>query len=162
MVASPRPDARASPDALPAGVTPPPLPCAPPARADAEARLLTLAREVAAIPARTSTPREAVSATIDHLVAAWQPGAPLPAAVFAAWNATRGDDPGALALAFAREQVAIGVREVVEAATKAGELRDDLPAEAVAWLLTAACESMAHGGDGAERSRWILTACARR
>jgi hypothetical protein len=141
-----------------------PTPASPPPRAgaDAEARLLSLAREVAAIPARVATPREAVCATIDHLVEAWQPTAPLPAAVFAAWNSTRGDDGRALALAFAREQVALGVREVLEAALKAGDLRDDLPAEAMAWLVTSACESMAHGGDGAERTRWILAACARR
>ncbi len=134
----------------------------PPIEADAEARLLSLAREVAAIPARTSTPREAMSATIEHLVEAWRPDAPLAAAVFAAWNAARRDDRAALALAFAREQVALGVREVVEAASRAGEVRDDLSVEAMAWLLTAACESIAHGGDRAERSRWILAACARR
>jgi hypothetical protein len=130
--------------------------------ADAEARLLTLAREVAAIPRRTASPREAISATIDYLVEAWRPDAPLPAAVFAAWNSARRDDRAALALAFAREQVALGVREVVEAASRAGELRDDLSVEAMAWLLTAACEAIAHGGDRAERAGWILAACARR
>jgi hypothetical protein len=134
----------------------------PPAAADAEEKLLTLAREVAAIPAHAGTPRDAVCATIDHLMAAWRPDASLPAAVFAAWSATRGDERGALSLAFAREQIALGVHEIIERAAKAGDLRGDLPAEAMAWLVTAACESLAYGGDAAERTRWILAACAPR
>src|SRR5690349_14740821 len=111
--------------AVPSDASPASVATSPPVEEDAEARLLTLAREVAAIPRRTASPREAISATIDYLVEAWRPDAPLPAAVFAAWNSARRDDRAALALAFAREQVALGVREVVEAASRAGELRDD-------------------------------------
>jgi hypothetical protein len=133
-----------------------------PAEADAEEKLLALAREIATIPARAGTPRDALCATIDHLVEAWRPDAPLPASLFTAWSATRGDEHGMLSLAFAREQIALGVQEIIEAAAKAGAIRGDLPAEAMAWLVTAACEAIAHGGDPAERTRWILAACAPR
>jgi hypothetical protein len=139
---------------------PPPPPRLP--EADAEEKLLALAREVAAIGAHAATPQDALRAAIDHLVAAWRPDAPLPAALFAAWSATRDDERGALSLAFAREQIALGVHEIIETAAKAGALRDDLPAEALAWLITAACESIAHGGDAAERTRWLLAVCAPR
>ena len=140
---------------------PAPVPAASPSPA-AEERLLGLARELAEIPRGVSDPGAALAAAIEHLARAWLPEAPLPAAVFDAWRAARADESRALSLAFAREQVTLGLHDLLAATLKTGHLRDDIGPDALAWLVTAGCESLAHGGDSAERARLLIALCATR
>jgi len=104
----------------------------------------------------------ALTSAIEQLALAWQPDAPLPAAVFEAWHSARGDSNRALALAFARAQVALGLQEILETALKAGRVRDDIAVDGLAWLVMAGCESMAHGGDSSDRAQLLLDLCAPR
>jgi hypothetical protein len=140
----------------------PPVPAEPAvivASPGAEERLLDLARALAGIPQRASDPRAALAASIEHLARAWQPDSPLPASVFDAWRVARADDTRALSLSFAREQVTLGLHEIFEAVQRVGHLRDDMSLDDLAWLVTAACESLAHGGDSAERARMLVAFC---
>jgi hypothetical protein len=124
--------------------------------------LLTLARELTEIPSRTSGPATALPTAIEHLARAWRPDGPLAALAFEAWSAARADKTRALALAFAREQVVLGLQEILEAAVKRGPRHENLAPDALAWLVTAGCESLAHGGDSPERIRILLSLCAPR
>src|SRR5262245_29274608 len=161
-----RPHARRRRQPSPAPVPPAPAPPAIPASvaipAPTDQGLLDLARELAAIPGRVPDPVAALSTAVAQLARAWRPDAPLPAAVFEAWQAGRTDSPRALSLAFARAQVALGLQEIIETGVKSGHLRDDIAADRLAWLLMAGCESLAHGGDGSERTHLLLDLCARR
>jgi hypothetical protein len=148
-----RPRRRSRPAAPAAG------PAVGAAVAGAEERLLALARALAEIPQRTADARGALAASIEHLARAWQPEQPLPGSMFDAWRDARGDKTRALSLAFAREQVTLGVHEILEAALRAGHLRDDMGLDDLAWLVTAACESLAHGGDSTERARTLVSFC---
>jgi hypothetical protein len=141
--------ARPAPPAPAVTVTPP----------GAEERLLELARSLAGIPQQAADPRNALAASIEHLARAWQPDSPLPASVFETWRDVRADETRALSISFAREQIRLGLHEIFEAALKAGHLRDDLSVDDLAWLVTAACESLAHGGDRAERVRTLVSFC---
>lgn len=109
----------------------------------AEARLLRLARELTEL-ARDAGGGQAIPAALQKLAAAWAPSAPLPRDVFHAWVRSRSDKTTALALAWAREQVRLGLQEVVERAPKGTRGRVDADAETLAWLLLAACEAIAH------------------
>ena len=104
----------------------------------------------------------ALTTALEQLARAWHPDAPLPAEVFEAWHAARSDAQRALSLAFARAQVALGLQEILETAVKSGQLRDDIAPDGLAWLLMAGCESLAHGGDGGERTHLLLDLCTRR
>jgi hypothetical protein len=107
----------------------------------AELRLLELAQELAVL-ARSAENSHALSAPLLKLAAAYGPSAPLPQEVFRAWVRSRNDKTAALALAWAREQVRLGLQEVVERA-KGARSRVDLDAETLAWLLLAGCEAIA-------------------
>jgi hypothetical protein len=138
-------------------VAPLPLTAAAPG---AEECLLGLARELAEISRGASDAGAALAAAVEHLARAWLPEAPLPAAVFDAWRAARADASRALSLAFAREQVMLGLQEILAATLKAGQLRDDIGPDGLAWLVAAGCEALAHGGDSAERARLLIDLCA--
>ncbi len=94
----------------------------------AETLLLTLARDITALP---------LAAALETLTAAWAPSARLPGEVARAFLKSRRDKTAALALAWAREQVRLALEETLAAASKP---QPDI----LAWLLLAACESIAH------------------
>jgi hypothetical protein len=107
----------------------------------AELRLLTLAQEMVAL-ARDGGNGQVLAAPLLKLAAAFGPSAPLPREVFGAWVRSRNDKTAALALSWAREQVRLGLQEIVER-TKGARSRVDVDAETLAWLLLAACEAIA-------------------
>jgi len=55
----------------------------------------------------------------------------------------RPDAARALALGWAREHARLALAEVFERGAKAGAVRDDVPADTLAWLVLAAAEAMA-------------------
>lgn len=122
----------------------------------AELRLLELAQELAHL-ARDTGGSQVLSAALLKLAAAYGPSATLPREVFRAWVRSRSDKNGALALAWAREQVRLGLQEVVERTTKGGG-RLDVDAETFAWLLLAGCEAIAQEPPSAvaDRLRTLL------
>jgi hypothetical protein len=67
----------------------------------------------------------------------------LPPALAAARIGARRDKTRALALAWAREQLRLGLGEILARAAAAGDLRVALAAEPLAWCVLAACESLA-------------------
>jgi hypothetical protein len=122
----------------------------------AELRLLELAQELADL-ARNAENSQALSAPVLKLAAAYGPSAPLPQEVFRAWVRSRNDKTAALALSWAREQVRLGLQEVVER-TKGARSRVDVDAETLAWILLAGCEAIAQEppSAGADRVRAML------
>ena len=108
----------------------------------AELRLLALAQELAEL-ARNGGGSQALSAALQKLAAAYGPTAPLPREVFRAWVQSRADKTATLALAWAREQVRLGLQEVVERTMKGARGRVDVDAETFAWFLLAGCEAIA-------------------
>ncbi len=117
---------------------------------DAERRLLGLARELEGLGA------DALPGAIRVLAAAYAPDGELPAAVQRAWLAARSDKTAALALAWAREQLRLGLQGVIEATPPSARGVLALPAETLAWLLLAACESLAHEPPSAAADRLRL------
>ncbi len=109
----------------------------------AETGLLVLARELAAI-ARDDAQACALAQALDHLAHAFRPDAALPAALAAATARVRGDKARLLALAWAREQVRLSLGEILERAGGVKRARAELPVEALAWLLLAGFEALAH------------------
>jgi hypothetical protein len=107
----------------------------------AELRLLALAQDMAA-SLRAGENGQALSAPLLKLAAAYGPSAPLPHEVFRARIRSRNDKTAALALSWAREQVRLGLQELVER-TKGPRSRVDVDAETLAWLLLAGCEAIA-------------------
>ncbi|HYS16811.1 MAG TPA: hypothetical protein VET45_07800 [Candidatus Binatia bacterium] len=128
---------------------PPPTP--------AELRLLELAQELAAL-ARDPGGSQTLSAAVRKLAAAYGPSAPLPQEVFRAWAQSRSDKTSALALSWAREQVRLGLQEVVERTTRGARSRIEADAETLTWLLLAGCEAIAQEppAAGADRLRALL------
>jgi hypothetical protein len=124
---------------------------------EAETRLLALARDMEALGA------DALPRAIRVLAAAYAPDAELPRAIQRAWLASRGDKTTALALAWAREQLRLGLQEVIHATPPSARGVLPLPAETLAWLLLAACESMAYEppSAAADRLRLLLDLTAR-
>ena len=120
--------------ARPRSTARPPRPKKP---VEAETRLLALAREVAALPRD-----DALAAALRALAGAHAPDGATPRAVYGAWLASRGDKTAALALAWAREQVRLALQETIERARRPS--RVDVAPDTLAWLLLAACESLAH------------------
>jgi hypothetical protein len=114
---------------------------------EAERRLLALARELGGLG------RDALPGALRALAVAYAPDAPLSRAVARAFLATRGDKTGALALAWAREQVRLALQELLEVA----------PPEALAWLLLAGAEALAQEPASAVADRLralsLLTGC---
>lgn len=126
-----------------------PTPQRTPRPTSAETRLLRLAREITGLP---------LAAALETLAAAWTPGAALPRDVAQAFLRSRGDKTSALALAWAREQVRLALEEIFAAAPKPGRGPVQAAPDTLAWLLLAACESIAHEPPSAvaDRVRAIL------
>src|SRR5919108_4587334 len=120
------------------------------APSEAERRLLALAREMEGLGA------DALPGALHSLAAAYAPDGELPAAVHRAWLATRSDKTATLALAWAREQLRLGLQGVIEATPPSARGVLGLPAETLAWLLLAACESLAHEPPSAAADRLRL------
>jgi hypothetical protein len=123
----------------------------------AELRLLTLAQEVAEL-SRDAGRTHALAAAVQKLAAAFGPPASLPGEVFQAWVRSRTDKTATLALAWAREQVRLGLQDVVERTPRSPRPRIDADAATVSWLLLAACEAIAQEPPSAvaDRVRAIL------
>jgi len=98
----------------------------PPAGSE-EARLLRVARELTALAAAGAGAGDAVRAAMACLAA------PSPAG-----PAGRGR---LLALAWAREQARLAMRDVLERGVAAGAVRADLAPDDLAWLALAGCEA---------------------
>lgn len=97
-----------------------------------ERSLLRLARELAALGRRESSPVAALERALTSLAGA--SGGPPP----------RGSEKvRRLALGWAREQVRLALEELLEAGAKAGALRNDIAPGFLAWLLLAATEALA-------------------
>jgi len=128
-----------------------------PRQTAAELRLLKLAQEVAGL-ARNAGGTHALAAAVQRLAAAFGPPASLPGEVFQAWVRSRSDKNATLALAWAREQVRLGLQDVVERTPKPTRPRIDTDAATLAWILLAACEAIAQEPPSAvaDRVRAIL------
>jgi hypothetical protein len=150
-----RPARRAKPATRPATRPAPRHHATPPA--DAERRLLALAREMETLGA------DALPGAIRTLAAAYAPDGELPIAVHRAWLAARTDKTAALALAWAREQLRLGLQAVIEATPPSARGVLALPSDTLAWLLLAACESLAHEppSAAADRLRTLLSVTSR-
>lgn len=112
-------------------------PAPPPRPSEAERRLLALARELGALGS------DPLPRALRTLAAAYAPDAPLPRAVGRAWLASRQNKTGALALAWAREQVRLAVQEVIEATPPSARGPFAGAPELLAWMLLAGCEALA-------------------
>jgi hypothetical protein len=106
---------------------------------------------------------DALPRAIRALADAYAPDGDLPAAVHRAWLIARADKTAALALAWAREQLRLGLQGVIEATPPSARGTLGLPAETLAWLLLAACESLAHEppSAAADRLRLLLQLTSR-
>jgi len=128
---------------------------APPS--EAERRLLALARELGGLG------RDALPGALRALAIAYTPDGPLSRAVARAFLATRGDKTGALALAWAREQVRLALQELLEATPPSAHGGPVAPPEALAWLLLAGAEALAQEPASAVADRLralsLLTGC---
>ncbi len=122
----------------------------------AELRLLALAQELAEL-ARNGGGSQALSAVLEKLAAAYGPTAPLPREVFRAWVQSRTDKTATLALAWAREQVRLGLQEVVERTMKGARGRVDVDAETFAWFLLAGCEAIRNAAPAPSVTRLTWT-----
>jgi hypothetical protein len=112
--------------------------------------LLALARELEGLGA------DALPRALRAVATAYAPDGALPRAVHRAWLAARDDKTATLALAWAREQLRLGLQEVIEATPPSARGALALPAETLAWLLLAACESLAHEPPAAAADRLRL------
>jgi hypothetical protein len=119
---------------------------------EAERGLLALARAMDGLGA------DALPRALRLLAAAYAPDGDLPRAVQRAWLASRGDKTATLALAWAREQLRLGLQEVIEATPPSARGAWRLPADTLAWVLLAACESLAHEppSAAADRARLLV------
>ena len=120
---------------------------------EAESRLLALARDLDRLP---------LEAALRALAAAHGPAAPLPRAVFQVWLRSRGDKTASLALAWAREQLRLVLRDGLARTRGAHAARLHLDDDALAWILLATAESLAHEPATAvpDRLRAILALAA--
>lgn len=137
--------ARAAPAKRRARAAPPPT--------EAEARLLALARDLDGLPLETA---------LRALAAAHGPAARLPRAVFRVWLRSRDDKTAGLALAWAREQLRLALRDALAQTRAASRPPLHLDDDTLAWLLLAAAESLAHEPPAAvaDRLRAILALAA--
>jgi hypothetical protein len=129
--------------------------------AAAELSLLRLAREIAALAesapsggfAGAVPATGALAVALQKLAAAFGPQEALPRALYRAWLGSRADKTRALALSWAREQLRLGLEEVIARASGARHRALGLSAETLAWLLLAACESLAQEQQAAALDR---------
>src|SRR5262245_61258743 len=147
---STRPAAKAKPGRVAARAAPRP--------SNAELMLLALARDVAGtgVVAAGGAQPPLVGA-LERVAAAFGPAAPLSRALAQAWVGSRSDKTRALALVWAREQLRLGLQDTLIAAGHDGAV-GAIPSETLAWLLLAACESLAHEPSAAvpDRVRALL------
>jgi len=123
----------------------------------AETALLALANEIAALVRSTADPGAALEAAVACVARAYAPESTLPATLFQDWLHTRDDKTARLGLAWGREQVRVGLEEAIVATRRPNPGRPEVPADALAWLLLAACEAIAHEpGDATDRLRTLL------
>jgi hypothetical protein len=118
-----------------------------PRPARAETLLLTLAKDL------TGTPLEGA---VRQLADAFTHSAELPREIYVAWIKSRREKTASLALSWAREQVRLSLEETIARTSKRPRL--ELTPDALAWLLLAACEAMAHEPPSAvaDRVRTVL------
>ena len=109
----------------------------------AEAALLALARELQGIGAAEPSPRRALAIALEHLARAFAVDAPLAAALTQASLPARRTKTAALALAWAREQVRLGLEEMFLRADGETPRPSSVPGATRAWLAMAACEALA-------------------
>ena len=114
----------------------------------AETLLLTLAKDLAGAP---------LDRALRAIADAFAPGAELPHEVFNAWIKTRHEKAASLALSWAREQLRLSLEETITRSPK-GRPAHGLAPDALAWLLLAACEAIAHEPPSAvaDRVRTVL------
>jgi hypothetical protein len=105
---------------------------------DAERRLLALAQSVGAAVGDAG----GLSTALRTLTAEYSAEAALPRAMSGAWLGSRKDKTAALALAWAREQVRVALRDVLDRSRTRGALAVDT--DTLSWLLLAACEALAY------------------
>jgi hypothetical protein len=120
---------------VPVAVDDPPSP--------AELMLLGLARDIDPPLTSSGGARPGLAVVVERVASAFDPGAPLPRALYQAWADSRADKTRALALAWAREQLRLGIEDVLQAEGRPDTPRA-IPGPTLAWLLLAAFESLAH------------------
>ena len=111
-----------------------PAPASDPAPSDAEWRLLKIARQI-------TIDRAGLPAALQALAEAYAPDGALPGALFRAWTTSRDDKTAALALAWAREQVRLALKELIERGPRQLPRRPPSP-DTLAWLLLAGAEAI--------------------
>ena len=114
----------------------------------AETLLLTLAKDLA---------DGTLDGALRKLAAAFTPDADLPREVYGAWIKSRREKTVSLALSWAREQLRLSLEETIARSPRARPPLGLAP-DALAWLLLAACEAIAHEPPSAvaDRVRIVL------
>jgi hypothetical protein len=120
----------------------PPSRSGPPPRG-AEAALLVLARELQSIGAGEPSPRRALATALEHLARGFASDAPLATALAQASLPARRTKTAALALAWAREQVRLGLEEMFVRVDADAPGAPSMTSATRAWLALAACEALA-------------------
>jgi hypothetical protein len=115
----------------------------------AETLLLSLAKDLAGSPLDKALPELADAFA--------EPSAELPRELFAAWIKSRREKTASLALSWAREQLRLSLEETIARSPKP-RATPALAPDTLAWLLLAACESMAYEPPSAvpDRVRTVL------
>ena len=113
----------------------------------AETLLLALAKDLTGAP---------LDGALRQLADAFTQSAELPREVYVAWIKSRREKTASLALSWAREQLRLSLEETIARSSKRPRL--ELAPDTLAWLLLAACESMAHEPPSAvpDRVRTVL------
>lgn len=124
----------------------------PPRQTPAEIALLDLARELAGLAASQREPSGALGAALERLGSAFAAGSALVPALHRARAAARRDKATGLALAWAFEQVRLGLADVLDTLRRSGAPIPGPPA-VLSWLLVAACEALAHEAPAAAADR---------
>ena len=128
-----------------------------------EARVLALAREVAAIAAAPDPPRTRRDHALAKIAAAFSEDRELASLLLAAWHRARTDQALGLALAWVREQLRASLQDILEAGVRAGTVRKDPGPAVLAWVLLAGCEALLREapGGGVAPTADVLQALAR-
>jgi hypothetical protein len=115
----------------------------------AEALLLSLAKDLAGSPLDKALPALASAFA--------EASAELPRELFAAWIKSRHEKTASLALSWAREQLRLSLEETIAQSPKP-PATPALTPDTLAWLLLAACESIAYEPPSAvaDRVRTVL------
>ena len=116
--------------------------------AHVEPRVLALAREVAAIAAAPDPPRARRDRALETIARAFGEDGELAPLLLGAWHRARRDEALAMALAWVREQLRVSLQEILEAGVRAGAIRKEPDAAALAWVLLAGCEALIREAPG--------------